>query len=73
MLYRCFDTKAGQTVAMATLSIALAAECFFLFFFSQCVCVSVSVPVCNPMGVSSMSTVKAVNKPGRSDRELGGD
>lgn len=28
-LYRCSDVEAGHTVARATLSIALAAECFF--------------------------------------------
>lgn len=59
---------------MATLSTALAADCL-----SVCVCVCVCVYklyVCRavtPMGVSSVTTVKAVNKLGRSDRELGGD
>lgn len=74
ILYRCSDTEAGQPVAMATLSTALAADCL-----SVCVCVCVCVYklfVCRavtPMGVSSVTTVKAVNKLGRSDRELGGD
>ena len=46
-------------------------------YASVCVCVCVyKLYVCRavtPMGVSSLSTVKAVNKLGRSDRELGGD
>lgn len=73
ILYRCSATEVGQTVAMATVSIALAAGffCCWLFSFSVCVSVCLAWPSVPSVGVSSMSTVKAVNKLGRS--ELGGD
>lgn len=57
ILYRCLDSESGQAVAMATLSTAVAV----------CMC------MCGPMGVSSMSTLKAVNKLGQRNGELGGD
>ena len=64
--YRCEEIVAEQGVAKATLFTVLAASDFIIFFLPHYKCARA------PMGVSSMSRVKAVNKLGQSDRELSG-